>query len=65
MTEKNKGNQGKLFTILGIILIVVGLGADFIGLGDGAQFGPRQLVATFLGIFLLLFGMKACKCSKS
>lgn len=67
MSEK-KGSTCICITIVGIILIAIGLLADVIGLGKDPGFGPQQISVILLGVVVLVvglkFGSKFCVCKK-
>ena len=64
MAEEKKGGKCLCCLVIGIILIVVGASADYIGLGAVEGFGPKQVAIVILGVVLALFGMGTCKLGK-
>ncbi len=53
MSKKTIGIVG---LILGIIILVVSLGADVFGLGNAMGFGWKQILGAVLGVILALVG---------
>ena len=42
--------------LFGIITLAASLGADLIGLGNGADFGPEQIAGALLGAVAITIG---------
>ena len=53
----NKKGLGWSLLGLGAVLALLGLTADLVGLGDGIQFGPRQIAATVVGVLAAATGI--------
>jgi len=60
MTEEKK--RGKCCSILGVVLIILGLLADVIGIGNMPGFGYKQIIIVVLGVVLIVCGAKTEKC---
>ncbi|MDO8580329.1 MAG: hypothetical protein Q7S13_02495 [Candidatus Omnitrophota bacterium] len=60
--DEKKKKAGKTWAALGVVLLVLGLGADWMGLGSTEGFGYKQLIVTLVGAAFLLIGVKACGC---
>jgi len=53
----NKKTIGTVLLVAGVILLVVSLGADALGLGEGGtRFGSQQILGAIAGIILLVAG---------
>ena len=50
----NKRTMGIVILVVGVILLVVSLGADVFG--GGTRFGIRQILGTVVGIILIAAG---------
>jgi LPXTG-motif cell wall-anchored protein len=46
----------RLILILGLLLTLISITADFIGLGNYPGFGPQQTIATIIGVVIFLIG---------
>jgi hypothetical protein len=57
-TMANKKTIGTVLLVAGVILLVVSLGADVFGLGEGgARFGSQQILGAVAGLILLVAGL--------
>lgn len=52
----SKRTIGTGLLVVGVILLIVSLGADVIGLGGGARFGGQQILGAIVGIVLIVAG---------
>ena len=52
----NNKTIGTVLLIVGVIVLIVSLGADAIGLGGGARFGGQQILGAVVGVILLIAG---------
>ena len=53
----NTKTIGTVLLVAGVILLIVSLGADVIGLGEGGtRFGSQQILGAIAGILLLVVG---------
>jgi len=64
MTEEKKGKKCICCAISGVVLIILGLSADYIGIGEGSVFGYKQILTVVIGAVLLLLGLTTCKFGK-
>ncbi len=55
MAEKKK--TGIILLVVGIIILVLSLGADSVGLGEGTRFGYKQVAGTIAGAIVLVVGL--------
>ncbi len=62
MTQEKEGKKCICCLIAGIALLVVGIFADYIGLGKSMGFGYKQILAVVIGFILLILGTRPCKC---
>lgn len=53
----NTKTVGTVLLVVGVILLIVSLGADAIGLGGGARFGGQQILGAIAGIILIVVGV--------
>ena len=53
----SKRTIGTGLLVVGVILLIVSLGADLIGLGGGARFGGQQIVGAIAGVILIVAGV--------
>ena len=55
---KNKKALYLGMIVVGILILVLSLAADYIGIGGGSMgFGPRQIVGTIVGIVVAVAGL--------
>ena len=47
---------GIVFIILGIIIFILSLSADFIGFGEGTAFGYKQISGLIVGTIAIIAG---------
>ncbi len=52
----NKKTIGLVVLVVGVILLIVSVGADAIGLGGGGRFGALQILGTIAGATLIVAG---------
>jgi len=55
MSDTKKKGAG--LVVLGIVILVLSLGADVFGLGDHPDFGYKQISGTVLGCVAILAGI--------
>ena len=48
---------GIVFILLGIIIFILSLSADFIGFGEGFGFGYKQISGLIVGIIAIIAGV--------
>jgi len=53
----NKKKAGMVLLIIGLILLLLSVLADFIALGRSPGFGPRQITGIIVGAIVLLIGI--------
>ena len=53
----NTRHLGTALVAVGLVLAVLGLSADFIGLGPVPGFGYKQIAATVVGLVVAAVGM--------
>lgn len=54
----NKKTAGTVLLVAGALLLIVSLGADMIGLGEGGiRFGSQQILGAIAGIILIVVGV--------
>ncbi len=53
----SKKRLGLSFLGLGLVLVLLGLTADFVGLGEGTRLGNRQIAATVVGALVAATGI--------
>ncbi len=52
-----KRTLGFLLIIIGVVIAVISLSADFIGIGNQQGIGWQQLLGTAIGVIALLVGI--------
>ncbi len=52
----SKRTIGTALLVVGVILLIVSVGADTIGLGGGGRFGSQQILGTIAGLILIVAG---------
>ena len=53
----NTKTIGTVLLVVGVILLIVSLGADVLGLGEGGnRFGTQQILGAVVGLILLIAG---------
>ena len=55
-TMANNKTIGTVLLVVGVIVLIVSLGADVIGLGGGVRFGSRQILGSVVGLILIAAG---------
>lgn len=54
----NTKTIGTVLLVAGVILLIVSLGADVFGLGEGGtRFGSQQILGALAGIILIVVGV--------
>jgi hypothetical protein len=53
----SKRTIGTGLLVVGVILLIVSLGADVIGLGGGTRFGGQQILGAIAGVILIVAGV--------
>jgi len=53
----SKKTVGIVLLVVGIVVLLLSLGADVIGLGGWLGFGPRQIVGTVVGAIVTVVGL--------
>jgi len=52
----NKRALGVTLSVIGVVVLLVALGADLVGLGSAAAFGPRQAAGAVAGATIAVVG---------
>ena len=52
----DKKKWGIVFLIVGLILLILSLGADMFGLGSVAGFGYKQIAGSIAGVVMAVIG---------
>ena len=53
----NKKTIGIVLLVIGIIVLLLSLGADLIGVGRTPVFGINQIIGTIVGIIVIVVGL--------
>jgi len=53
----NRRALGVVLLVLGVLVLLMALGADLLGLGTGPSFGPRQVAGAVVGAVVAVCGL--------